>query len=183
MPVYAIIKIDTIESRNIQEKFNLDKYSIFSRGSIKNIIRVMVHELSERANSGGMGTSMGMMEIHEKLNAIDEIKILTQKKGCIRVVVITDGEYDSSIAHKLLIEAFTDADYDRLIQDYRVWQDKDTMRQIEEELAKCKVTVVEGLSQILERGETLSDLVDKSKSLNMQTKILFKTAKKKNRCC
>ena len=57
------------------------------------------------------------------------------------------------------------------------------MKKIEKELEKCNVVVAEGLSHILERGEIFSEPVVKSENLSVQTKILFKTAKKKNSCC
>lgn len=178
MPVFAICKLDTIDSRIVQEKYSLENFSIFSRGTIKNVIRVLVREVSERTNH-----DCKLMEIRERLNNTDEIKILTQKKAQTRVVVIADGKYNSSIAQQLLQTAFEDSDYDRLIKEYRNWEDMDVMKKIEDELEKCNVIVVEGLSQILDRGQNLSDLVEKSEHLSSQTKLLFKTAKKKNSCC
>lgn len=177
MPVYSIIKIDTIDSRIVQEQFNLESYSIFSRGTIKKIIRVMVKEVAERTKE------TKMMEIREKINDTDEIKILTQKREQMRVIIITDRQYNSLIGQKLLGEAFKVNDYERLIKEYKNWEEQDVIKKIEDELEKCNMIVVEGLSQILERGESLSDLVDKSENLSSQTKLLFKTAKKRNRCC
>ena len=178
MPVYAIIKLLSEDSRIIQEKYNLESFSIFTRGHVKNVIRVACRELSEK-----MGNGTGLLEIREKLTENDEMKILTEKKGDSRVIIITDGEYNSVIGHKVVIKAFNTNDYDQLIKEYKEWEDKDTIRQIEGELKKCETSVVEGLSSVLERGESLSDLVERSEELSSQTKFLFKTAKKRNRCC
>lgn len=178
MPVFAIVKLDTIDSRIIQEKYNLEDFSLFTRGTIKNAIRAMIREISERSKK-----TSRFFEVKEKLSDRVEIKILAQIKGDTRVVVITDGEYSSEIARQLVVLAFSSNDYEALIKKYKTWEDKDLLKKIEEELNKCSITVVEGLSQVLERGESLSELVDKSEKLSSQTKILFKTAKRRNRCC
>lgn len=39
------------------------------------------------------------------------------------------------------------------------------------------------MASLLERGEKLEDLVEKSDQLSAQSKIFFKTAKKTNACC
>ncbi|KAI5168613.1 synaptobrevin-like protein YKT6 [Pancytospora epiphaga] len=178
MPAYAIIKLDTNDFRITKEKYNLESFSIFARGTIKNVIRVLVREVAERTNR-----DKKIMEIREKLDDKAEIKVITQKREGTRLVVMVDGKYDSEIARQLLQVAFENEDYDKLIKDYKNWEDKDILKKIEDELNQCNVIVVNGLSQILERGENLSDLVEKSENLSSQTKMLFKTAKKKNSCC
>lgn len=178
MPVYAIIKFNTASHTIAQEKYSLEDFRFYTRGTIKDIIRAMVKTVSEKSK-----TKEDLYEIREKLNESQHIKIFTQKKAVDRIFIITDENYSSLIAQKLMIECFKDDDFDKLIKEYKKWEDKDIMRKIEEELEKCNMIVVEGLSQILERGESLSELVEKSESLNAQTKILFKTAKKKNSCC
>lgn len=178
MPVYAIVKYNTSNSGISQEKYNLEDFSFFARGTIKDIIRAMVRTVSERSK-----TKEDLYEIREKLNDKQNIKIFTQKKAVDRIIIITDEDYSSLIAQKLMMDCFKSENYDSLIQEYKNWEQKDIMKQIESELEKCNMIVVEGLSQILERGESLSELVEKSETLNAQTKILFKTAKKKNSCC
>lgn len=186
MPVYAIIKLDTIDSAILQEKFNLEKFSIFYRGTMKNIIREMIREASKRLCLAKDDNNGQMREIRETLGEAgnnEEIKIFAWKRKQIRLVAITDGKYSSVIGHKLLDEAFENSDYDKLIQDYKNWQDRDIMKKIEDELESCNIIVVEGLSRIFKRNETLDDLVAKSENLSVQTKLLFKTARKKNSCC
>ena len=39
------------------------------------------------------------------------------------------------------------------------------------------------IEAVLERGEKLDDLVDKSEALSMQSKTFYKTARKTNSCC
>lgn len=177
MAVYSIIRLDTVDSRIVQEKFNLDNFSIFSRGTIKSIVRTMVREVATHTKEDRM------LEIREKLNDTDRIKIFTQKKELTRVVVITDGEYSSMVGQKLLLEAFRTKDYEFLIKDYYNSEEHNLLIRVEKDLQECYLTVVEGLNNVLERGNNLDELVKKSENLSMQAKLLFRTAKKRNRCC
>lgn len=179
MPVYAIVKQET-NTRNItQEQFSLERFGIFKRGTIKDFIKGMVKDISK-----SLPKDSQLREVREKFNEKEQFKIIFQMRSVFRVFVITDIDYNSKVAYKLLDKCYEDkANYEDLIKEYRQWEDKDQFKKIEDELEKCNVIVLEGLSQILQRGESLSDLVEKSENLSMQTKILFKTAKKKNSCC
>lgn len=178
MPVYALVKLENDQCRITEEKYALDSFSLFTRGTVKTVIRAMVLELAKRLKD-----NKKLMEIRDNLEGNKEIKLLTQVRCDVRMVVIVDGEYNSGIAQQLLVLSFESKDHGRLIKDYKNWEDKDMIKKIEDELEKCNVLVVDGLSEILHRGESLSDLVEKSENLSVQTKLLFKTAKKKNSCC
>ena len=73
--------------------------------------------------------------------------------------------------------------YDLLVQEYKDWTTKDLTSQIEKEIKAANDNVIKGLSAILDRGQSLNELVEKSENLSLQTKKLFKTAKKQNSCC
>jgi hypothetical protein len=152
MPVYAILKQE-VDTRNIiQEQFNLSDFSIFKRGTIKDFIRGMVKEISTR-----LPKDTQLREIREKLNDKEKLKIILQMRVSNRVFVITDIEYNSEIAYGLLDKCFDNSNYEDLIKEYRQWEDKDQFKKIEDELEKCNVIVMEGLSQVLQRGESLND--------------------------
>ncbi|KAI4292994.1 synaptobrevin-like protein YKT6 [Pancytospora philotis] len=178
MPVYALVKLEAAQCTIVEEKYALESFSLFSRGTIKTVIRAMVLEVAKRLQH-----SRKLMEIRDNLEGRKEIKLVTQIKDGARVFVIVDGDYNSAIAQQLLQLAFDSRDYAQLIKDYKNWEDRDMIKKIEDELERCNIIVVDGLSEILHRGESLSDLVEKSENLSMQTKMLFKTAKKKNSCC
>lgn len=180
MPVYAILKQDINSQSFTQEQFNLEKYNIFKRGTIKEFIKGMVKEISKRLPKDSKLVDL-KEDAKEKVN--ESFRIVLQLRGSTRVFIITDINYGSKVAYKLLDKCFERKDYDVLIKEYKDWENKDLLKQAEDELEKCNVIVMESLSQILQRGETLSDLVEKSENLSMQTKILFKAAKKKNSCC
>jgi len=178
MPVYAILKQAVDTKTLVNEQFNLEKFGIFKRGTIKDFIKGIVREISSN-----LPRDSQMREVRENQSGKEQFKIIFQMRDKARVFVITDIEYDSKVAYRLLDKCFEEQNYEGLIKEYKEWEDKDQFKKIEDELEKCNVIVMEGLSEILQRGETLNDLVEKSEHLSMQTKILFKTAKKRNSCC
>lgn len=178
MPVYAILKQDVSTAEIVQEKFNLEKFGIFTRGTIKDFIKTICRDITKR-----LPKDPKLREIREKMNEKENFKIIIQVRRSHRIFVITDGDYNSSVAYKLMEKCFEASSFEELIKEYKEWEDKNQLKKIEDELEKCNVIILEGLTKILQRGETLSDLVEKSENLSIQTKLLFKTAKKKNSCC
>lgn len=179
MPVFSIIKQDISNGTIIQEQFNLEKYGIFQRGTIKDLIKATIRGIASNLPKDGQ-----LREVRERIRKDEQFKIIFQVRNFSRIFVITDIDYDSKIAYRLLEKCFKEgASLEELIKEYKNWEDKDQFKKIEEELEKCNVVVLEGLAQVLKRGETLENLLEKSNHLSLQTKLLFKTAKKKNSCC
>lgn len=73
------------------------------------------------------------------------------------------------------------------IKDYLAkYQDPkqaDNIMKIQQELDETKIILNKTIESVLERGEKLDTLVDKSNALSMQSKMFYKTAKKQNSCC
>lgn len=178
MPVYAIIKHDANTFQTVLEKFNLEDFGFFTRSTIKETVKSIVKDISKK-----LPKDSKIREVREQISDDKKFKIIIQTKGDYRMFIITDGEYNSSVAYKLMSICFERSNFDELIKEYKSWETKDKLRKIEDELEKCHVIVAEGLDQILKRGESLSELVEKSETLSLHSKQLFKTAKKKNSCC
>ncbi|KAK3758080.1 hypothetical protein RRG08_006657 [Elysia crispata] len=118
-------------------------------------------------------------------------------------VVIADHEYPQRVAHTLInkvLEEFSEKcpqaqwssvkeneapvpqlkDY---LQKYQNPKEADAMSKIQSELDETKIILHNTIEAVLQRGEKLDDLVEKSEGLSMQSKTFYKTAKKTNRCC
>lgn len=179
MPIYAIFAIRNETGKVTKEAFCLEKFGFFARITIKNVLRALAIEFNKNVKAGFNDYS----EIIEKMET-EEIVIATIKDANKRVLLITDIEYNSAVRHKAANMALNTAiDYNKLIEEYKNWKNKDLSTQIDQELKKVNENVVRGLASVLDRGQTLNDLVEKSENLSSQTKKLFKTAKKQNACC
>jgi synaptobrevin family protein YKT6 len=70
-----------------------------------------------------------------------------------------------------------------LLKKYNNPQDVDIMEKIKQQLEETKEHMVINIEKIIQRGEDLDVLIDKSKDLSDTSKRYLKEAKKMNRCC
>jgi synaptobrevin family protein YKT6 len=59
----------------------------------------------------------------------------------------------------------------------------DTIMKVQQELDETKIILHKTIESVLERGEKLDSLVDKSAALSASSKTFYKTAKSQNSCC
>ena len=62
-------------------------------------------------------------------------------------------------------------------------QQADKLTKIQKDLDETKITLHQTIESMLERGEKLENLVDKSSDLSMASQMFYKQAKKNNQCC
>ncbi|PWN38942.1 putative YKT6-snare protein for endoplasmic reticulum-golgi transport [Ceraceosorus guamensis] len=71
-------------------------------------------------------------------------------------------------------------DYVNRYQDPR---QADQIMKVQQELDETKIVLHKTIDSVLQRGEDLDKLVEKSGSLSAQSKMFYKSAKKQNSCC
>ncbi len=59
----------------------------------------------------------------------------------------------------------------------------DKLMKLDRQLHETKDILVKTIDKVLQRGEKLDDLVEKSGNLSNQSKQFYKAAKKTNSCC
>jgi synaptobrevin family protein YKT6 len=120
-------------------------------------------------------------------------------------VLIADQEYDARVAFTVLYQGILDyekkftpkqwanvkEDYGLNMQDrlqeilakYQNPTESDDLMKIRKELEETKVIMHQAIENMLERGEKLDNLVDKSSDLSMSSKAFYNTAADSNSCC
>lgn len=120
-------------------------------------------------------------------------------------ILITDKEYPVRPAFTLLNKVLDDyitahppiewksatetsasLDFPQLSNYIKKYQDPsqaDSIMRVQQELDETKVVLHKTIEGVLERGEKLDSLVDKSESLSASSKMFYKQAKKTNSCC
>ncbi|KAJ3405284.1 palmitoyltransferase, partial [Chytridiales sp. JEL 0842] len=123
----------------------------------------------------------------------------------LSAVLITDAEYPTrtafSILNKLLEEfssrfprsqwatlnpANTASVFPEMQQQLVKYQDPhaaDPLLRVQRELDETKIVLHKTMEGLLQRGEKLDDLVNRSDQLSSQSKMFYKTAKSTNSCC
>ncbi|PSS00628.1 Longin-like domain-containing protein [Coniella lustricola] len=117
-------------------------------------------------------------------------------------IVITDHEYPQLVAHQLLSKVVDEflgqhplstwktgsptlamPQLKEYITKYQDPQQADSILKIQKELDETKITLHKTIESVLQRGEKIDDLVQKSDGLSAQSKMFYQQAKKQNSCC
>uniref|UniRef100_A0A8C2IWR3 YKT6 v-SNARE homolog (S. cerevisiae) n=1 Tax=Cyprinus carpio TaxID=7962 RepID=A0A8C2IWR3_CYPCA len=118
-------------------------------------------------------------------------------------VVIADNEYPSRVCFTLLDKVLDEFSrqvssidwpsgspatvqytaLDSHLARYQNPREADAMTKVQAELDETKIILHSTMESLLERGEKLDDLVQKSEHLGNQSKAFYKTARKQNSCC
>ncbi|KAL9636348.1 MAG: hypothetical protein Q9164_002876 [Protoblastenia rupestris] len=118
-------------------------------------------------------------------------------------IIISDADYPALVAHQLLSKVvdeflvkyprptFSQANPPTLplpqlkeyIEKYQDPQQADSIMKIQKELDETKIVLHKTIESVLERGEKIDSLVEKSDGLSAQSKMFYKQAKSQNSCC
>lgn len=118
-------------------------------------------------------------------------------------VIITNDKYPKMAAHQLLskvVDEFTSqhpqssyiskdvtsVPYPDLKQHIVTFQDPNnasSIMKVQRELDETKIILHKTIESVLERGEKIDSLVQKSDGLSAQSKMFYQQAKKQNSCC
>ena len=97
--------------------------------------------------------------------------------------VITDTEYPTRTAFLLIRHLHMGDSFESTVQSFQNPLEVDCIAKIQHELNETMVIMHRNIDAILERGEKLDELVQKSERLSAASKVFYKTAKKTNQCC
>jgi len=119
----------------------------------------------------------------------------------LAAVLIADQEYPVRPAFSLLTKILDDftvkvpqSSFDNptsisfheittYLQKYQDPRQADTIMRVQQELDETKIVLHKTIESVLQRGEKLDNLVERSNALSVQSKMFYKTAKKQNSCC
>ena len=184
---------DTPEAVTLDAAYNLADYSFFQKGSIKEFLSFAARTVMRRIGPG--------------VNAVDYegnlVYCFVQQDG-LGAIALTDKAYPARVAVTMLKEllagfraahaapvwraAVADgackfAKLEDAIRDYQDPTKVDKIMKLNVQLAETKEMLHKTIDKVLERGEKLDDLVEKSSALSQQSKLFYKQAKKTNSCC
>ncbi|KAG0266578.1 palmitoyltransferase [Mortierella polycephala] len=194
MKIYAIyvVRNNVKPAKSIVDAKDLTSFGFFQRSSIAEFMTFMSQTIAEK-------TQPGQRQSIEESNYVGHV--YARAEG-VAGVVITDKEYPPRVAFSLLnkiLDEFTtrfpnsanwatpeQCPYPELQQYIVTYQDPkqgDTIMKVQRELDETKIILHKTIESVLERGEKMESLVERSDVLSSQSKIFYKTAKKQNSCC
>jgi synaptobrevin family protein YKT6 len=173
--------------------YDLSSISFFQRSTAQEFITFTSRILTERTPIGGR---QSVKEAEYYCHVFVRADNLTG-------VCFSDHEYPPRVAHTLLARILDDfagqvpkgewtsgsevSKFQGQIESYLAkFQDpaqSDSMSRMQSDLDDTKIILHNTIEAVLQRGEKLDDLVDKSEALSLQSKAFYKTARKTNSCC
>ncbi|KAG6837016.1 palmitoyltransferase [Arthromyces matolae] len=196
MKIYSISVIlapPSTSSVILSTASDLSSFSFYQRGSVGEFMTFFSKTVAER-------TPQGQRQSVQENNYTAHVY---NRGGAeqLAAVIITDQEYPVRPAFSLLtklLDEFTaqvpQSAFDKpasinfssintYIQKYQDPRQADTIMRVQQELDETKIILHKTIESVLERGEKLDNLVDRSNALSAQSKMFYKTAKKQNSCC
>ncbi|ESX02131.1 hypothetical protein KL918_003674 [Ogataea parapolymorpha] len=179
----------------LAEAKDLSSFSFFQRSSVGQFMTFFAETIAER-------TTPGQRQSVEEGNYIGHV--YTRAEG-ISGVIISDKDYPIRPAYTLLnkildeyisihppnqwatvAEKTPDLAFDSLepyLTKYQNPTEADAIMKVQQELDETKIVLQKSIESVLQRGEQLDSLVDKSEALTASSRTFYKQAKKTNSCC
>ncbi|KAL7417164.1 vesicle membrane protein [Mrakia frigida] len=163
---------------------DLSDYSFLTKGSVQEALNFLASTVASRTADGQR------QSVQEGSNSAS-----VYRKGNVAAVLVTSTDYpvrvSFSVLNKVLDEysseswskAVGDAKLAEYVRKYQDPKQADTIMKVQQELDETKIVLHKTIESVLERGEKLDNLVERSNALSAQSKMFYKTAKKQNSCC
>lgn len=181
------------EVRFLKGGFDLQSFSFFQRSSVREFMLFTGKIICERS----VAPSRSSVKEQEYMC---HVYVRADNLCCM---VVADGEYPQRVAHNLLTRTLDDfsskvpsskwpsgdeasivyVGLEDALKKYQNPREADSMTRVQEELDETKVILHNTIQAVLERGEKLDDLVEKSDALSAQSKVFYTSARKMNKCC
>lgn len=175
---------------------DLSQFSFFERSGVSQFMTFFSETVSQRTAAGKR------QSIEEGSSYVGHTYARSEGLAC---VIITDREYPVrpvyTLINKVLEEYLSlhplsewanvtatnaNLNYDTLEQYIKKYQDPsqaDSIMKVQQELDETKIVLHKTIESVLQRGEKLDSLVDKSEALSSSSRMFYKQAKKTNSCC
>lgn len=182
----------TLELCNAKD---LSQFGFFERNGVSQFMTFFSETVAGR-------TSPGQRQSIEEGNYIGHVYARSEN---ICGVLITDKEYPVRPAYSLLNKILEEylilhppqdwntlqetndrmklKELDIYISKYQDPSQADSIMRVQQELDETKIVLHKTIESVLQRGEKLDNLVDKSESLSASSRMFYKQAKKTNSCC
>jgi len=172
---------------------DLSTFSFYQRGSVGEFMSFFTKTIAER-------TPQGQRQSVQENNYTAHVY---NRGGAEQLagIIITDQEYPVRPAFSLLTKLLDDfiakvptssygnpgaisfPEINTYLQKYQDPRQADAIMKVQQELDETKIILHKTIESVLQRGEKINDLVDRSNALSAQSKMFYKTAKKQNSCC
>jgi synaptobrevin homolog YKT6 len=188
-----IINKDSSSAKVLQGSYELSSFGYFQQKSVKEFLNFTSKLVVERTQTS----------LRSTVKEQEYLCHVYVRPDNLAGVLISDQEYPQRVGQTLLTKVleefaamYSSAQWsgmtegsgsckrvDEFLQKYQNPREADAMMKLQNDLDETKIILHGTLEALLQRGEKLDDLVERSEGLSMQSKMFYQTAKKTNRCC
>ncbi|KAK6335524.1 palmitoyltransferase [Orbilia brochopaga] len=189
----AIYDTSTQTPNKLAAVSNLNSFGRFTRGSVGEFMNFTASTIASR-------TAAGVRQSVQEQSYM--VHAYTRPEGCTGII-ITNAEYPTRIPHELLnrvLDEFITANpkskwagvqepelslpnLEEYLSKYQDPTQADNISKIQRELDETKIVLHKTIESVLDRGERLDTLVQRSDNLSAASKMFYTSAKKQNSCC
>ncbi|KAG8845580.1 hypothetical protein FRB96_002333 [Tulasnella sp. 330] len=191
MKVYALAVLSVPTSGqavSLASASDLSSFSFYQRGSVAEFMTFFCKTVAERTKAGQRQSVQENAYVAHVYNRGGPDPLCS--------VVVTDQEYPVRPAFSLLAKILDEYDtavpvasrsdtslapfpaIHSYLSKYQDPKQADNIMKVQAELDETKIILHQTIESVLERGEKLDNLVDRSTALSQQSKMFYKTAKK-----
>lgn len=175
MRIVAIYYVDML-GKSYVYKNELNFLSYFHRSSAEELMHEFVMIACESLD----------VDPERKIFEHHDVQLFCHRIGSNVAVLVADLEYPSRVSFELLRRIHEDPSEEHLKMILTQCQDPytvDALMHTQQQLDETLVIMHENINKILQRGDDIDKLVEKSARLSNQSKAFYKAARKQNRCC
>eukprot|EP00918_Siedleckia_nematoides_P067817 GHVU01147605.1.p1 GENE.GHVU01147605.1~~GHVU01147605.1.p1 ORF type:complete len:202 (-),score=24.56 GHVU01147605.1:665-1270(-) len=180
----------------LSQHLDLSQFSFFQRGTIKEHMVFHSRLICSR-------TGKGMRQSIEFEQKLGMCHIYVHQCG-LAVTVLCDMEYPMRVAFSLInqiLRAFQEKlagtwehrtediqldfqkEGDEMLVKYQNPLEADKLLKVQSDLDEVKDVMLKNIDELLQRGEKLENLMERSEDLSQTSHQFYRTAKKNNQCC
>ncbi|KIY52208.1 snare protein YKT6 [Fistulina hepatica ATCC 64428] len=195
MKIYSISILLTPRSGQavaLSSASDLSSFSFYQKGSVGEFMTFFSKTVAERTPQGQRSSIQEnnyTAHVHNRGGAEQLTGKLSSRYYPVRAVFSLLTKVLDDFTAKVPQSAFDNPaaisfpDINNYLQKYQDPRQADTIMRVQQELDETKIVLHKTIESVLQRGEKLDNLVDRSNALSMQSKAFYKTAKKQNSCC
>ena len=170
-----IIAVVVVHDQQYLMKDDLSFVGYFQRPTVRELIL-----------ETALHTAASLSDPERKVFRHDDAVVSCHRIGSRVAVLVTDLEYPSRVCFEILRRLHETPTPDQLettIREYQAPERVDALTAIRHRLDETLIVMHENVNLVLQRGEDLDQLVERSARLSASSKMFYKAARKHNRCC
>ncbi|KNC51426.1 Ykt6 [Thecamonas trahens ATCC 50062] len=202
MPLYSIMTFKhmgfKVEPYIITQNHNVSSFSFWTRGTVKEFLRFGSRTVVSRTQAGNRQSVLQENEAAFENSVVVHARV---RPDGLAAAVITDVNYPGRVAFNLIEKALSEVEealpeWEDVATDQALEipaladqlalfdnpADADDITRIQSDLDETQENMLVAIDKLLERGERIEELVQRSSDLSATSRTFAKQSKKLNKC-